>query len=91
VFLSADVHPATGVPLVSRRDGNRHFELFEGESADGGASWCWTALTVDSTEDNLRPVVPVWDEHHTALLWLRGRYINYRQYDLDVVGMIRSA
>ncbi len=31
VFVSTDVHPATGRPLVSAADGRRHHELFEGE------------------------------------------------------------
>ena len=55
---------------------------------DGGASWAWTDVTSNSDVDNLRPVVPIWDEHHTALLWLRGTYTSYHDYDLDVVGII---
>ena len=39
VFISTDVHPASGQALVSRRDRQRHHELFQGETADGGATW----------------------------------------------------
>jgi hypothetical protein len=48
----------------------------------------WTAVTANSTADNLRPIVPIWDADHTALLWLRGTYTTYHDYDLDVVGII---
>ena len=91
VVISTDADPVTGVPLVSRRDGRRHYELFEGETEDDGGTWCWTPLTEDSDHDNLRPVVPVWDADHAAVLWLRGNYTNYNRYDLDVVGLIRTS
>jgi hypothetical protein len=90
VFVSTDVHPATGAPLVSARDGRRHHELFEGATSDGGATWQWEAVTADSTVDNIRPIVPAWEPGRTALLWLRGTYTTYQQYDLDVVGTITS-
>ena len=88
VFVSTDVHPGTGDPLISHRDHRQHHELFEGITVDGGASWTWTAVTANSTADNLRPIVPIWDADHTALLWLRGTYTTYHDYDLDVVGII---
>jgi hypothetical protein len=88
VFISTNVHPATGAPLISTRDHRQHHELFQGVTLDSGRSWTWTAATADSTVDNIRPIVPVWDAHHTALLWLRGTYTSYHHYDLDVVGII---
>jgi unsaturated rhamnogalacturonyl hydrolase len=88
VFISTDIDPTTGEPLISRRDQRRHHELFEGISPDGGATWTWTALTADSTFDNIRPVVPRWDSPNTVLVWLRGTYRTYTDYDLDVVGII---
>jgi hypothetical protein len=90
LFISTDTHPTTGEPLISTRDRRRHHELFEGISRDGGASWTWTALTANSTVDNIRPVVPHWDSPNTVILWLRGTYATYTDYDLDVVGMIRE-
>jgi hypothetical protein len=74
--------------LISERDDRRHHELFEGVSTNGGTTWTWTAVTADSTADNIRPIVPVWDADHTAVLWLRGSYTGYHDYDLDVVGVI---
>jgi hypothetical protein len=62
--------------------------LFEGRTPDGGATWTWTGLTADSTFDNIRPIVPRWDSTGTMLLWLRGTYRTYTDYDLDVVGLL---
>jgi hypothetical protein len=90
VFVSTDVHPLTGVPLISDADRQQHHELFEGVTADGGLTWIWYPVTRDSTADNIRPIVPVWDVGHTALLWLRGTYSTYEDYDLDVVGIVTS-
>lgn len=64
------------------------YEIYEGVTRDGGASWAWTAITCNSTVDNLRPIIPAWDASHTAVLWLRGRYRHMRAYDLGVVGII---
>jgi hypothetical protein len=89
VFVSTDVDPVTGVPLISAADGRRHHELFAGVTTDG-ATWTWTSITADSTVDNIRPVVPVWQPGHTALLWLRGTYTTYHRYDLEVVGIIAA-
>jgi hypothetical protein len=88
VVISTDRHPVTNDPLVSTTDGLRHWELFEGRTADGGATWAWTALTANSAVDNLRPIIPTWDAEHTALLWLRGTYTTYTNYNLDVVGIV---
>jgi hypothetical protein len=49
-----------------------NYEIFEGVTADNGATWDWTQITLDSTVDNLRPAVPSWDANNTALFWLRG-------------------
>jgi hypothetical protein len=87
-YVSTDVHPATGEPLISSADGRRHYEIFGGITADRGATWSWRPLTENSSADNIRPVVPVWDRQHTAVLWLRGEYRHYRDYDLEVVGII---
>ena len=89
VFVSTDVHPLTGIPLISAADGLQHHELFEGVTTDGTA-WTWTSITANSTADNIRPVVPIWEPGHTALLWLRGTYTSYQRYDLDVIGTVTS-
>jgi BNR repeat-containing family member len=88
VYLSANVHPATGEPLISAADGQRHFEIYRGTTADRGETWTWHAITRNSTVDNLRPLVPKWDGVHTAILWFRGTYRTYRDYQTEVVGLI---
>jgi hypothetical protein len=87
VFISTDADPSTGEPLISRTDRKRHYEIFRGER-DGPDSWEWTAVTKDSTEDNLRPIVPKPSDGKTALLWLRGEYRTYTDYSLKVVGIV---
>jgi hypothetical protein len=88
VFLSTNADPATGAPLVSGRDGRRHWEIFRGTSADGGRSWRFAAVTHDSALDNLRPVVPRAPGRAPILLWLRGRYRAYTDYELELVGLL---
>jgi hypothetical protein len=41
-----------------RIDGKRHYEIFKGTTANGGASWSWMSITADSSQDNLRPISP---------------------------------
>jgi len=88
VFISTNADPATGAALISSTDGKRHFEIFRGSTRDGGASWEWTAVTQSSTRDNLRPIVPKWNDHDTALIWLRGRMESPRSWDLEVVARL---
>lgn len=74
IYISTDVDPNNGEPLVSSADGKRHHELFQGETLDDGATWNWTPITANSTVDNLRPLVPKWNDPRTALVWMRGNY-----------------
>jgi hypothetical protein len=80
LFISTKIDPRTDLPLP-------HYEIFEGTTTNGGTSWSWAPITFNSTVDNLRPIVPAWDDDHTALLWMRGRYSTYTNYDLDIVGL----
>jgi len=89
IYISTDADPQTGKPLVSSVDGKRHRELFRGETADGGATWRWTPITANSTMDNLRPIVPKWDDPRTALVWMRGTYRhNHGEWTTAVVATI---
>jgi hypothetical protein len=78
VFLSANVNPSTG-----KSPGR--FEIYRGSTRDHGATWKWTPVTRDSPVDNLRPIVPSTGSKQTLLLWLRGQYRKYINYDLEVV------
>jgi hypothetical protein len=88
LYISTNADPTSGEPLMSQADGLRHWEIFKGVTADGGKTWDWTPVTSDSTADNLRPIIPIWEEGRTVLMWLRGKYEAYWSYDLDVVGLI---
>jgi hypothetical protein len=80
LFISTKIDPRND-SLMPR------YEIFAGETSDGGANWQWEPITLNSTMDNLRPIVPKWDDEHTALLWMRGTYSSFINYDLDVVGL----
>ncbi len=80
IFISTPIDPRTQVSMP-------HYEIFQGLTSDGGATWAWQPITFNSTEDNIRPIVPKWDANHTALLWMRGTYSSYTSYDLDIVGL----
>jgi hypothetical protein len=80
LFISTKIDPRTEIAMP-------RYEIFEGVTTNGGADWTWSAITFNSTVDNLRPIVPKWDDEHTALLWMRGNYTTYTNYDLDIVGL----
>lgn len=84
VFVSADVHPKTGTALPNNR-----YQIFRGRTPDGGSNWIWEQLTFTEDADNLRPVVPVWDNpEQQAVVWMRGEYRTYTDYDLEMVALI---
>ena len=87
VFISTNVDPANGQPLVSSADDRQHWEIFQGVTNEKGKSWQWSPVTRDSTADNLRPIIPN-TKTGTILLWLRGTYHSYTDYDLEVVGLL---
>lgn len=92
IYISTDADPQSGEPLVSTADSQRHRELFRGTTADGGATWQWTPITANSTVDNLRPIVPKWDDARTALVWMRGTYRhNHGEWTTAVVALILPA
>jgi hypothetical protein len=78
VYLSTDADPMTGRPLVSTSDGQRHHELLHGRTRDGGKTWVWRAMTANSAQDNLRPIIPIWNDPRVALVWMRGKYEHNR-------------
>jgi hypothetical protein len=91
LYISTDADPVTGVPLVSRADGERHRELYRGVTRDSGATWTWEPITANSTVDNLRPIVPKWNDARTALVWMRGSYRhNHGEWTAAVVATILS-
>jgi hypothetical protein len=87
VHISTNADPAGGRPLTSQADSRRHWEIFRGMTRDNGVTWTWTPVTANSTADNLRPIMPISDRKDAVLLWLRGSYTTYSDWDLQVVGL----
>jgi hypothetical protein len=80
VFISTNIDPRTDSALPQ-------YEIFEGTTSDGGSSWNWSPITYASSVDNLRPIVPR-DANRTAiLLWMRGKYNTYTNYNTQIVGL----
>lgn len=83
VYISADVEPATGRPLS-----NGHYQIFLGRRSTASSSWQWTRLTSDAETDNVRPIVPRNHGFETCVIWLRGQYRTYTDYETQIVGLI---
>jgi hypothetical protein len=89
VYFSTNADPVTGMPLISTADNARHYEIFKGRTSDGGATFAFNPITQNSSADNLRPIVPApAPDGQRALLWLRGRYTAYTNYQQEVVAML---
>lgn len=87
VYISTDVHPETGEPLLT--DGEQRYEIFRGDTGDGGKTWKWSAVTENSGQDNIRPIV-VADTNREVVMWLHGRYTTFRDYRMKVYGLINE-
>lgn len=91
-YISTDADPVSGSPLISHADQQRHYELFRGVREQRTGKWKWTPFTRNSTCDNLRPIIPKWSDPRTALLWLRGKYLNnHGEWTTSVVAVIVPA
>lgn len=88
IYISTDAHPVTETPLISTRDNVRHYEIYKGTTTDSGQTWEWVPLTQNSTQDNVRPIMPKGNNEFKAVLWLRGSIKSYVDYNFDVVGLI---
>lgn len=82
VYVSTNIDP--------RDDTTDHTvnEIWKGVTCDDGATFTWTPITMNSENENLRPVVPKWDTKNTALLWFRGNYQTAQMYSAEVVGIL---
>jgi hypothetical protein len=65
-------------------------EIWKGVTCDDGATFTWTPMTMNSANENLRPVVPKWDETNYVLGWFRGNYQTAQMYTAEVVGIIHK-
>ncbi|MBU3666382.1 MAG: hypothetical protein FGM15_10985 [Chthoniobacterales bacterium] len=85
IYISTEVDPVTGQPGETGRK-----QIFRGTTADQGAKWTWEQLTFDPAADNIRPYLPRQKYFADCVLWMRGRYDTYRDYDTDIVGILKK-
>lgn len=85
VFISTDVHPSTGEPT-----GGRH-EIYRATISreDDVDSISWQPVTRDSPVRNIRPLV-LRDGDQRIVLWNRGDFVTYLDYQLDTVGFVET-
>ena len=84
VYISTQYDPrdASGQTTTTWR------EIYKGVTSNGGADWNWSAITENSTVNNLRPVVPDSYGGDRAVIWFRGTYTSAQNINAAVVGII---
>jgi hypothetical protein len=83
IYISTNFDPVTGVNV------GKH-EIFKGVTSDNGATWNWTQITFNSTVDNIRPAIPKWNTHNTAVFWERGDFPVQGHFDMVFVGLVEE-
>ena len=85
VFISTDVNPSTGEDT-----GGKH-EIYRAriKPEDDITTIQWEAVTRNSPVRNIRPVI-LRDGDNRVVLWNRGRFNTYTDYDLDTVGFVEK-
>lgn len=89
IYLSSNaadpfnISDTTNVPL----NANQRYELFRGVTTNGGLNFNWTAVTTNSTQDNLRPYFPRNPGAIPTVIWFRGMYTTFNNYHTAVVGL----
>jgi hypothetical protein len=64
------------------------YEIYKGVTANGGASWTWSAITENSVIDNLRPIIPDPHGGDPTVIWFRGTYSTAQSIDATIVGIV---
>ena len=90
IFISTEFDPRAVQPGVT--DTNPQYstahEIWKGVTTNQGASFTWTPITQKSYRDNLRPIMPAWDNQDSALLWFRGTYTSAQIFDGAALGIV---
>lgn len=86
VFISTDVDPKTG------EDFGGFHEIYRARIGpdDDITTIDWQPVTSNSPERNIRPVI-VRDGDQRIVLWLRGDFRTFVNYQMDVVGLVEKA
>lgn len=74
LYVSTPIDPRDGKTL-------KHHEIFCGQGDSASNVWNWHPITSDSTADNLRPQLAVFEDRRAWLLWLYGLYKHQIHYD----------
>lgn len=85
VVISTDVDPSTG------SDSDGHHEIYRARVglADDVSTISWKAVTKNSPVRNLRPYI-IRDSDRRLILWNRGDFRTFVNYQLDTVGIIET-
>lgn len=85
VYLSSLLNPVSGEP-----NGTGHYQIYKGETTDGGETWTYEQLSFDVKNDNLRPFVPRNrpGDIEECVIWFRGVYTTYKDFETEVVGIL---
>ena len=81
-----DLTDIDNVPLAS----NERYEIWRGTTTDGGLTFSWEPITQGSPLDNLRPIVPENHGYDRSVVWFRGIYSTYTNYNTEVVGIFQN-
>lgn len=86
VFISTDVDPTSGTD-----SGGQH-EIYRAQvgGSDDVDSIEWDAVTQNSPVRNIRPVI-LRDGDKRVVLWNRGDFVTFVNYQLDTVGFVEKA
>ncbi|MEE1974248.1 Ig-like domain-containing protein, partial [Maribacter flavus] len=69
----------TNIPLNT----NDRYEIWKGETSDGGLTFSWQPITQNSTSDHLRPIVPKNHGQSQHAIWFSGQYDTYERWNND--------
>ena len=90
IYLSTKFDPRAVQPGV--KDTNQPYttvhEIWKGVTTNHGASFAWSPITQNSVRENFRPIMPLWNNNDSALLWFRGTYTSAQIVDGAVVGIV---
>ena len=90
IYLSTKFDPRAVKPGVT--DTNQAYtsvhEIWKGVTTNHGATFAWSPITQNSIRENFRPVMPLWDNTDSVLLWFRGTYTSAQIVDGAVLGIV---
>ena len=70
---------------------NSRYELWRGNTTNGGLNFSWTQITTNSASDNFRPYIPRRNGGERCVIWFRGSYASYTSYACSIVGLFTTA